>query len=337
MRPLLVCSLESAAGKTAVCVGLARRFTKDGLRVGYIKAITAGGVSDPDALFVKDVLSLPDPPGTLAPVSARSRAASPVQLLTRAASQVAGHSDVLLVEGGDSLAEGAHVGLSGPQVARTLDAKALLVLRYRVDLLDSAVVAGITFGPHLAGAIVNNIPPSQIGKAREGLRPALESAGIPVLGMVPQDRVLFGVSVREIAERLGGDVVAGESGLDELVERLMIGAMSVDGAAVYFRKHPNKAVVTGGDRPDVQLAALATPTRCLVLTGGFAVDHAVLRTADEHGVPVIVTKRDTLSAVETMNELFHTSRFHQKAKVSRLESLVADHVDAAAIRLALES
>jgi len=47
----------------------------------------------------------------------------------------------------------------------------------------------------------------------------------------------------------------------------MVGAMNVDSALAHFRRQPNKAVITGGDRPDIQLAALETSTRCLILTG----------------------------------------------------------------------
>jgi BioD-like phosphotransacetylase family protein len=221
-------------------------------------------------------------------------------------------------------------------VAASLDAKALLVLRYKVDLLDGAVAAAQALDHSLAGVIVNAVPPSQLAKARGSLAQSLESEGVRVLGIVPQDRVLLGVTVREMAQRLRAKVACAEESLDELVERLMIGAMSVEGALVYFRKHPNKAVVTGGDRPDVQLAALATPTRCLVLTGGFEVDPRVLARARTTGVPVLVTERDTLAAVEAVHDLFNNSRFHQKAKLDRLESLVADHVDAKGLRQVLE-
>ena len=37
---------------------------------------------------------------------------------------------------------------------------------------------------------------------------------------------------------------------------MLVGAMSVESALSYFRRKPNKAVITGGDRADIQLAAL---------------------------------------------------------------------------------
>ena len=57
----------------------------------------------------------------------------------------------------------------------------------------------------------------------------------------------------------------------------------------YFRRKPNKAVITGGDRADIQLAALETSTRCLILTGNLYPSPAVLNRAEELCVPVLLT------------------------------------------------
>ncbi len=338
MRPLLICSLEPAAGKTAFCVGLARRYWKDGLRVSYLKSVAPGEVADGDAAFVKTVLELPNSAEELAPVALAG--VHPKQAAGRlkdALAKASAGSDLILIEGGNTLAEGAQLGLSAPEVASLLDARVLLVLRYRADLLDGVIMAAREFGDSLAGVIVNAVPPSQLANARDSLRPALQSAGVRVLGVVPQDRVLLGVTVRELAERLAAEIICCGERVDELVERLMIGAMSVDGALIYFRKHANKAVITGGDRPDVQLAALTTPTRCLILTGGFPVDPLVLARAREVGVPIMSTEEDTLGAIEAIHDAFGNSRFHQRAKVGRLETLLADHVDADGLRAQLEA
>jgi BioD-like phosphotransacetylase family protein len=40
----------------------------------------------------------------------------------------------------------------------------------------------------------------------------------------------------------------------------MVGAMSAENALSYFRRKAHKVVITGGDRPDIQLAALETST-----------------------------------------------------------------------------
>lgn len=331
MRPLLVSSLGPGAGKTAFAVAFARRLRREGLRVGYLKATPASDEGDDDAYFVKVALELPEPVPALDPTAggAGSRESAKAALLS-AFSDIEPRYDVVVVEGGNAAGE-TGAGLSSLEIARLLDAKVLVILRYRTDLHEDAVEPVSAFGPALLGSIINAVPRSQLGRAQDSMKPAIEGAGIPVLGIVPQDRVMLGVSVHDLAGRVEGDIVAGEKNADNLVERLMIGAVSVDGAVRYFRRHANKAVITAGDRRDVQLAALTTPTTCLVLTGCKGVDPIVLARAHEAGVPLIVTRLDTLSAVERVQEAFKASRFSQKAKVDHLERLLAKHIDLPAL------
>ena len=59
------------------------------------------------------------------------------------------------------------------------------------------------------------------------------------------------ISVGQLARGLGGEIVCAPEASEELVEYLMVGAMNVDSALTYFRRKPNKAVITGGDRSDI--------------------------------------------------------------------------------------
>ena len=54
-----------------------------------------------------------------------------------------------------------------------------------------------------------------------------------------------------------------------MAETYLIGAMSPDHALRYFQRAANKVVVVGGDRAEIILAALETPTAAIVLTGSY--------------------------------------------------------------------
>ena len=107
--------------------------------------------------------------------------------------------------------------------------------------------------------------------------------------------------------------------------------MDVESALKYFRKTPNKAVITGGDRADIQMAALETSTRCLILTGNLYPSPAVIRRAEELDVPVLLTDMDTLSTVETTGEYFGRSRFQQPQKTERFMNMLNEYLDFAAL------
>ena len=112
----------------------------------------------------------------------------------------------------------------------------------------------------------------------------LEGRGIPVLGALPPDDLLGAITVRELAEHLPAKLLCCEKALDQLVVHFVIGAMGVASAAKYFRQLPDKAVITGGDRADIQLAALQTATRAVVLTGNIYPSTPIVNRAQQLGI-----------------------------------------------------
>ena len=122
--------------------------------------------------------------------------------------------------------------------------------------------------------------------------------------MLSGERAATGASVARIAERLQAEVLCCSESLDGVVENLMIAAMTVDSGLDYFSRKDNKAVIVRGERPDCQLAALATSTRCLVLTGGVKPHVQVQSLAEEKGVPLLLTSQDTLTTVAEVERLF---------------------------------
>ena len=139
--------------------------------------------------------------------------------------------------------------------------------------------------------------------------------------------MLSSVSVKEISELLGGQIICAEDKVNELVETFMVGAMGQEQALKFFRRKANKAVITGGDRADVQLAALETSTKCLILTGNFQPSTIVLGRAEELGVPMILVNFDTLTAVEKVGEIIGRVRFHEIKKIDKMVEVVRKYVD----------
>jgi BioD-like phosphotransacetylase family protein len=174
----------------------------------------------------------------------------------------------MLLEGPGNLSEGSLFNLSLLEVAQAIDAPVLLVARFdSVLLVEALLSAKQQLGEYLVGVLINDIPAEQLSMAESTLRPFLEQQEIPVLGMWPKSDLLRSVSVRELAHQLQAEVLCCSERLDLMVESLTIGAMNVNSALKYFRKRRNMAVVTGGDRADIQMAALETSTQCLILTG----------------------------------------------------------------------
>ena len=159
-------------------------------------------------------------------------------------------------------------------------------------------------GVPILGNIFNNVSRTLLDKTRGIYTPILEDAGFPVLGVIPQKAEIAAPTVREYYDTLGGELLVGdENKMMHLVEEVVIGSMTIEGALSYLRRAPNKAVITGGDRSDIAITALETSTSVLILTGGLYPDVSVISKATEKNVPVILVHYDTYTAIERMHEV----------------------------------
>ncbi|HEC22414.1 MAG TPA: phosphotransacetylase family protein [Chloroflexi bacterium] len=345
MKAVYVTSIENFSGKTAICLGLGKRLQAEGYRVGYLKPVSyqpmqlAGHVVDEDAAFVKNVLALELEPWDLSPVVVTpdllpdclepDNGCGLQERIKEAYEKAAQGKDVLILEGGGSLRQGYALGLSTPFVAEMLGADVLVVVKYRgrIRLLDDSLTAQFRLGEQLLGVILNRIPGDEMEFIRQQAIPFLEERDIAVLGTLPEHSHLAAISVGELIDTLDAKVLTGENLRDELIETLMVGAMGAQEALSRFRVYQNKAVITGGDRTDVQLAALETSTVALILTGNLRPSAAVVERAKSQGVAVMVVPENTLETVEAIERVFGKTRLGQAEKLAFFEALMAEHVD----------
>ncbi|MDY6877639.1 MAG: phosphotransacetylase family protein [Chloroflexota bacterium] len=346
MKALYITSLHTFSGKTALCLGLGRRFQADGYEVGYLKPLSTqpwqsgGRLTDEDADFVRRTLGLSeDLCDMVGVVLTRTlllqelASEAPPDLLARvkvAFGNTSVGKDIVLLEGGASLREGFSIGLGTPVVAEALNTSALAVTCFydRNSLLDDCLVARLRLGGRLLGVVVNKVPDEEMDFVVNVARPYLESRDIPLLGVLPRRGQLQAISVGELADILKGEFLALPEKSDVLIERLVVGAMSVEQALPRIRRIPGtKAVITGGDRADIQLVALETATHCLVLTGHLRPVPEVVRRAEELGVPVLLVRRNTMETVEAVERVFGKTRLGQAAKLEQFETLLGEHFD----------
>lgn len=340
MVTLYVVSTEAFSGKTGLCLAIGLELKQRGYKVGYMKPVGTLPLrvdellTDEDSHYAWRTLDTGDPLECIAPVVLtqgivherfKGGMADSLPKIKRAFNCVARGKDIVLLEGGEDPSEGAMLGISAYKLAEELDAKVLLLAKFRSELIvDDILLAREGFGDRLTGVVFNSVPRSK-RQLFELIEPYLAGQGIKTLGILPRDHLLMSVTVGELAEELNGTVLTAKDKTYEMVETFMVGAMGQEKALRFFQRAANKAVITGGDRADVQLAALETPTKCLILTGNLEPSPIVLARAEEIGVPIILVEHDTLTAVSIAESLVGSVRVHQAAKVARFSELVREH------------
>jgi len=307
MTVIYVASDEAGAGKTAVCTCLAELLNRR-----WVKAATVHPLG----------------PGSL-PAEGMTDG-----LLGKVVSQVKALADknqLVLVEGTNALSSG-----DGRRLAEALDAKVLAVIRHRHGMGATALGPWPAMhGDRLLGFLFNERGRYLDTEVKTSLLPSLVSAKLTSFGVIPEDRALLAVTVGQIADHLGGRFITDENNLDGLVEYFMVGGWTMDEGRLYFETRQNKAVIMRGDRPDIQMSALSTPTAVMVCTQGLEPIEYVKYEAQEQGAAVMVVPTGTVATMEALDTLQAKATFDHPAKLRRFRELLERHVDVKGLLAAL--
>jgi BioD-like phosphotransacetylase family protein len=338
-KHLIIGSMDPYSGKSTIVLALAHALLQKGVDLIYGKPIgtcpeALEGKScrvDGDVQFLTHSLNIPKDricptlvlaePETLEQRMAQQdsqdyRAQFKAALATASEPSSTTGKSLVLLEGPGTLDEGYLYGLSLGDMATLADAGIVLVTRLKSYLpLEGLLAAKQRLGDRLVGVILNDIYPDQKDTVSNVICPYLESQNIPVLGILPHSEILKSVSVGELVNRLNATVLCCPERMDLMVETLFIGAMNVNSALEYFRRGRNMAIVTGGDRTDLQLAAMETSTQCLILTGHVSPLPSIISRAEELEIPILSVDLDTLSAIEIIENTLGQVRLHEGIKL----------------------
>ncbi len=337
MIPIFIASNTAYAGRTFFALGLTMKLLEEGYKVGYVKPLgkipvkKGTGVYDADALFIKETLGLGDSLDVISPYVQTYESQTLLfegrlkevkkQVLT-AFKSLKGR-DFVIVGGSSDFFEGSLLGMNAISLLEDMKAYLLMVEPWRGEVTaDSLFGAAKLLGARFGGGVINKVPVNTMDHVNGTVRPFLEKKGVKIFGAMPRDAELESVTVRQLNEILNGKVLCCEAGLNEYVENYSIGAMDVDSALNYFRRIPNKAVITGAHRSDIQLAAMETSTKCIILTGGLPTNDVVIGKAQAKGIPIISVADDTFTAIDKIEISMGKTSIRDRRKVERVKEMM---------------
>ena len=288
MDPLLLATTEPRAGKTILGLALATHAQRQGVSVRYSL--------DPDS-----------PSGDVS-----------------LADDLLGEASVIST-GRETSAELAITEIPADG-APTVEGRVVLVVWHQEEMIaDDVIPATAPFGDRLAGVVFTNVPKLRLHAVQAEIVPAAAAAGMRVLGIIPQDRVLLSPTAGDIIEFLGGEVIAFPDRLDEPAENLMLGALALDGGIYYYGGTSRKVVITRFDRPDLQMPALNTGCQALILTNGGRPIPYIWNRVQELEVPVALVQSGTIATAQKLSDGFLAERGRPtRRKVERMADLLGD-------------
>jgi BioD-like phosphotransacetylase family protein len=231
MVPIFIASNTSFAGRTLISLGLALKLRDMDYKVGVMQPFgtvpvkNGKNVYDADALFFKETLELEEPLDVISPfvMSYEEQTllyqgkAADAKKRVLAAYKAFKKKDFIIICGAGDLFEGALLGIDTLSLAEDMKANVLMVEPWRGDSsADSLFGARAVLGKRYAGGVLNKVPEAMIGHVKNVVKPFIEKKGVPVFGVIPKDKFLESVTVRQLNEILNGKVLCCEDKLDEL-------------------------------------------------------------------------------------------------------------------------
>ena len=331
------------SGKTSLALGLSLIFKANGLNIGYFKPIAAidkisdGRAIDFDVLLMKKALAMPDDENDIGPIRISDRFIGEYtkeRIITRikeSYSKLSEDRDFLIIEAGHNPDLLLALDIPSWYLAKEFDSKVIIVGYGDSDLMTDKF---LFYKKHLEengvsviGVILNYVPYHLKERMKDVVAPFLENKGVRVLGVLSQETELISPTVRSIIEILGGELLVPSDNMDRIVEDILVGAMTPEAALKYFRRSINKAVITGGDRADLAIAALETNTSILILTGGLYPSQQVLIKAKEKNVPVLLVPYDTYTTVTKLEGITGKISPDDTKKIEATKQIVEKYVE----------
>lgn len=354
-KRLFVAATRMNDGKTTTCLGLFEALRSRLIsRIGFIKPIGQryleidGHLVDEDSFLLDQIFHVQVPIESMSPVTidatfTRRYLEAPEQhrdviidRICRAFDRVSWEKDFTIIEGTGHAGVGAVFDHSNARVARLLDAKVLLVTQGGIGRpVDEIALNKALFdkeGVEVVGVVLNKVEPEKIPLVAEFAGRGLRKLGVPLLGVLPVQKMLSAPNLSQVVEEIGGRWInAREQGMNERILRVIIGAMTAKGIVDHML--PGVLVITPGDRDDIILAAIASAgisgqkgISGIILTQDILPHPKILELLAQTNIPVIAASADSYVVTSRINNMTVKTQPQDKDKIPVIKKLIQDHV-----------
>lgn len=354
MKKLYITSTKQGDGKTMVTLGLMSAFSERVKNIGFMKPLGLSELKlpdysiDQDASLIERIFNLHANIRDINPVNldkdSIDRLSDPAKReellkeIKNSFARVSKGRDMILIKGTVGASCGTVYGLSNTLIAKEFKAKVLILTSGGIGHPLDEVVLNLEYfkshGIEVIGVIFNKVFPQEIDKLRSFGEPFLERFGARLLGVIPHVKALALPTMRDIGELIEGKVLVGEQYLGNHASKILVGAMSSGYAARYFDN--NVLLITGGDRADMILAALASSLVSakrrvkfagLLLTCGVEPPKEILELLRQLEVPVISAQQDSYTVISRISQSQVRISPADKQKISMVNDVVRRHVE----------
>jgi BioD-like phosphotransacetylase family protein len=353
-KRIFVAATRMNDGKTTTCLGLFGALMALYPRVGFIKPVgqrfveVDGHQVDEDSYLLDVIYNVHVPIESMSPVTVdgtftRRFLKQPGETLPlledkicRAFDRVSWEKDFTIIEGTGHAGVGSVFDLSNARVAKLLGAKVILVAAGGIGRpVDEIALNKALFdkaGVEVIGAILNKVETDKMALVAEYAGLGLERLGVPLLGVLPIQKVLTAPNLSQIAEEIDGKWLNGRRSARQRVQRVIVGAMTAKGIVDYIQ--PGVLIITPGDRDDIILAAISSAKLSgertiagIILTNDIPPHEKLLELLAQTDIPVIAAKEESYTITSKINSMTVKTQPQDTDKIPVIKKMIMDHVN----------
>jgi len=353
---LYIAATSQHVGKTTCTLGIMAAIRERSCRVSYCKPVGQEWVEqdglqvDKDALLFARGMDFDLKAELHSPVIIGSGVTArylddPTQFgfeqaINRASRKLQSDNDIVIYEGTGHPGVGSVCDVSNAQVAQLLGAPVVMIVEggigSTIDKLNMNLAMFRERRVPVRGVIVNKTRPAKLEKVRHYVGKYLEKTGIPLLGVLPFEKVLSNPIMASVRHSLKGRTLLNKGSLGNQVEHIASGSLLAQEEVENLR---NLLIIVSHRRLREALSALqlilkdrnlpATTISGVVVTGISEETPKLPHTAwlKEHKIPVIACPLDTYGAAVRISQMEVKINLKTPWKIRRAVELIEEYVD----------
>ncbi|MFN7115700.1 MAG: AAA family ATPase [Saprospiraceae bacterium] len=359
-KRIYVAATSQHVGKTTCTLGIYSVLRERGYNVGYCKPVGQEFVDlgelkvDKDALLFSKMMGFELQADLHSPVIIGSGVTTAYlenptkfnfkEKILHAAAVLDEKHDVVVYEGTGHPGVGSVVDLSNADVAKALGAEVIMVVEggvgSTIDELNVKLALFRELNVPIHGVIINKVLTEKMDKVRTLVSKKLDRWGIPLLGVLPYDKVLTHPIMETIRQAVKGRTVFNEEYLDNWVENIVSGALVERREVEHFER---LLLIVSCNRLNRVLEVLeeltaerhieGSPLAGIIINGvadfvpDFLQNFNRQDYIDKYKIPVISTTLDTYGAALKISRIAVKIHLRTLWKAERAIKMMREHVD----------
>jgi BioD-like phosphotransacetylase family protein len=364
-KRIFIAATRMNDGKTTTSLGLYSALNQSNKKIGFIKPVgqrfvdIGGEKIDEDCLLLDETFNVATPMQAMSPIvvdkdftknyldNPKDTHPHLINNLCRAFDRAAYQKDYIIIEGTGHAGVGSVFNLSNAEVAKTLDAKAIIIASGGIGRpIDEIALNQALFaqaGVDIIGVIINKVEPDKMDFIKHYCGIALKRMNLNLLGCLPVSEQLSMPSLSQVFFEIKGQWLNQINNAEsKKIKNVIIGAKASHGIISEIQK--GTLIITPSDREDIIESLIEYNQQAenqelvgVILTNGLSPKAALLEKIRSSKIPFIISNEDSFAVTTRINKMTIKTQPKDCDKISIIKEISKNNLNLKEIEKAFKS